>query len=78
MITKGQFILSIADLATVTGGQGNVTFGSPTTITSSPWSQQNVQINQFGTGVRPPGMSMTEFRKLNPGFVPNVPRPVRR
>jgi hypothetical protein len=80
MNTKGQNILSIEDLATVTGGagSGNVTFGSPTTITSSPWSNQTVNITNVQPGVRPQGMPMYEFRKLNPGFKPLTNRPLSR
>jgi hypothetical protein len=75
---ESQTVISLDELASVLGGRG-VTFGSPTTITSSPWSNQNVTINNntYGAGVRPPGMPLYEFRKLNPGFVPPVNRPIR-
>ena len=90
MLNKGIFILSLDDLSVVQGGQGG-SFHAPlsgptTTITSAPWSSQSVTkidtninkqiINQF-VGSKPPGMSMVEWRKMNPHLAPYKPMPVR-
>jgi len=88
MITKSHFILSIADLSSVSGGQNVINL--PLSGTAAPvtnWAMGgtavgthiNTQvINNIGPGVRMPGESMTDFRKRNPGFEPNNPRPIRR
>jgi len=91
MITKSHFILSIADLSSVGGGQSTVNMplsGAAAPVTN--WAMRgtaigtnigtNIEtqiINQIGPGVRMKGESMTDFRLRNPGFRPNVPRPIR-
>jgi len=84
--------LATADLSSVSGGQG-ATVNMPLSGAAAPvtnWAMRgtaigtnigtNIEtqvINQFGPGVRMPGESMTSFRLRNPGFRPNVPRPIR-
>lgn len=83
MSNASQTAISLQDLAAVAGGApraGGITYGSPTTVTSAPWSNLNynpVTNNiTYGAGVRPPGMSMVEFRKLNPTVKPSLNRPL--
>ena len=92
MITKSHVILSIAELSTVSGGEGiNMPLSGPThvaPVTTNNWAMGGEAIgtkigtqiiNQFQGGEsKLPGESMAKWRQRNPHLRPYNPRPIHR